>query len=513
MEKTIFGKIVNTATHATKEFLGLGNNVISTSLNSSNYSRDVPFGKSGWMFDFKGNMDVHFNFSGLTDVVKAYETCAPVFSIINKQAYAFVNGKTKILNKKGKDADNDWAKKVKKLMKRPNPLQNWKQFEAQAAIYLRLFGYCPIITVKPNGFPHEDATDMWIVPPYLCKFKFSTGKYWDLKKGWIESITITYGTEKTVITDMDRFIILKDITPGFDNIVLPSSPIQPLRQNINNLIGIYDSKGVLINYRGALGILTPELDPAGAITADPKENLEMERKLMGLGIRSGQAKFILASSALKWQQIGIPYKDLMLTEWAQDDTQIICDALVYPYKLLSANSASSSMNGNEIGEFKKQLYDDFVIPFAEMIYEQLDEAFHAEEHNCTITKDYSHVKVLQEDGLKKAQTTKVRNDGTAGKFFNNIITLKRYSEIMEEDTPPEPQASMYYNDLVKAGWIFGQQSKAPGNDNPKEEEEEDKIITGEKVMAVKCPKCLKLTKDAEPGKTYVVCEHCEEVII
>jgi hypothetical protein len=280
----------------------------------------------------------------------------------------------------------------------------------------------------------------------MCEFEFSKQTFYNLKKGFISSVKVKYGNEETIFKNPEEdLIILRDITPGFDNMFLPGSPIKTLQQNISNIIGIYNSKGMLINYRGALGILTPETDPNGAIAINDAEKEELQSGLMRYGLKSGQWKFIVASSAMKWQQMGIPYKDLMLTEWAEDDTMVICDGLNYPYKLL-ANSATSSMNGTEVDSFKKILYHDFVIPFAEMVFEQLNEAFHASENNCTISKDYAHIPVLQQDELKKSQSRKVRNEALLIEFQNDLITRNRWLELNGEDTIPD--GNIYYSQWI-----------------------------------------------------------------
>lgn len=452
--ENLISKIVKGSGNAVKSFFGVGSFDSSSLISPMLYRNDTPFGRSGWLFNAGGpGVDVHFSFNGLSDVIKSYEQCPPVFSIINKQAYAYVNGKTWITNSRGKEATTPYAKKVKALLVKPNALQNGKQFDAQVAIYLRLFGHCIIFPIKPKGYPNEDATALWIIPPYMCEFSFAKQTFYNLKKGFITSIKVKYGQEESTLNPED-VIIIRDITPGFDTLFLPGSPIKPLQQNINNLIGIYNSKGMLINYRGALGILSPEKEEGGSIPLSSDEKEEMQDELLKYGLRRGQWKFIIANSAMRWQQIGIPYRDLMLTEWAEDDVRAVCDGLNYPFKLL-ANTESSSMNGTEVDSFKKILYQDFVIPFAEMIYEQLSEAFKAEENNCTIEKDYSHVQVLQEDDSKKAQARKTRNDALQIEFYNNMLTLNRWLELNGEDTLMGEEGKMYYYQLVQAGWTFG----------------------------------------------------------
>jgi len=428
MKESFISKIVNASGNAAKSFLGL----TTESINAGNYrSGGTAFGSNGWLFDQAG-MDVHFSFNGLGDIVKAYEFCPPVYSIVNKQAYAFTNGKTWVTNTKGKESNTEYAKKVKKLLNKPNALQNGKQFEAQAAIYLRLFGYCVILPIKPFGFPNADAEALWIIPPYMCEFTFAKQTFFNLKKGFISNIKVKYGEEISNLT-ADQVIVLRDITPGFETLFLPGSPIKPLQQNINNLIGIYESKGMLINYRGALGILTPEVDPNGAIAMDDPEKENIQEGLKKYGLRGGQWKFIVANSAMKWQQMGVPYRDLMLTEWAEDDCMVVCDGLNYPYKLL-ANTKSSSMNGTEVESFKKVLYQDFVIPFAEMVFEQLNEAFEATENNCLISKDFSHVSVLQDDDVKKSTARLILNQALKVEYEQGLITLNGWLEKLGEDS-------------------------------------------------------------------------------
>lgn len=457
MAQSFLTKIATAGAGAVKSFLGadVPSIDILSPMNYGNRTGSLP--NSGWMFDSpSAGYDTYFSFTGLDDIVKAYETCPVVYSIINKQAYAITNGKTWLMDNKGKPGKGPYADKISSLLAAPNMFQNWKQFEAQMTIYIRLFGYCMVLPVIPVGYTIEDATALWIVPPYMCTIEYAEGTFFNMKNGFIKSITISYGREKTTITEMDKIIILKDITPGFSdgNIFLPSSPVKPLQQNINNLIGIANSKGTLINYRGALGILTPEIDPNGAIAQTPDEISQMQNDLMRYGVRSGQWKFIVANSAMKWQQMGMSYRELMLTEWGEDDTMVICDGLNYPYKLLS-NTASGSMAGTEANEWKKLLYQDFAMPFGKMITEQLGEALGLKEQNLHLEKDFSHVSVLQEDDLKNATARKARNDALLIEFQNNMLTLNRWLELNNEDAMPGDLGKKYYYELVELGWTFG----------------------------------------------------------
>jgi hypothetical protein len=127
----------------------------------------------------------------------------------------------------------------------------------------------------------------------------------------------------------------------------------------------------------------------------------------------------------------VPYRDLMLTEWGQDEVMTIADKLDYPYKLL-ANNNSTAFNGNDINEFKKQLYVDFILPFSEMIYEQLSEWFSASDYNVIWVKDYSHLAVLQDDKNKLASAKLTLNQAKKIEFDNGLISINQWLKSIGE---------------------------------------------------------------------------------
>jgi hypothetical protein len=63
-----------------------------------------------------------FNYSGHESAIKAYTTCPPVSAIIDRKAQAYINGKTWILNTKGKESFTPEAKQLRKLFTLPNPV-------------------------------------------------------------------------------------------------------------------------------------------------------------------------------------------------------------------------------------------------------------------------------------------------------------------------------------------------------------------------------------------------------
>lgn len=453
---------------AGRELLKLNiGNAFKSLLPQSEHSMDVAPGSyrgidgSDPMFFWGDNFNVEkvFSYTGHTSSLTAYKQCPPLTSVINRKAQAYINGKTWIMNTQGKEATSPDAKKLKKLFARPNPIQSWKQFEAQQQIYIQLFGFSIVFPIIPAGFEKYgpiEASSMWNIPPFMIDIKESNKIFYQTdQSGIIDKIQLTYRNQK-VDLPLKSLYIFKDFTPSFETLVFPESRVQTLQMPINNIIGAMESRNVLINYRGALGAFTQEQSGGQypTIPMQPAEKEQLQKDFARYGLKNRQWKFIITTAALKWQQIGIATKDLMLFEEIDSDTMMICDQFGYPYRLL-ANNSSNSLGGSDVKQYKQLLYQDTIIPEAESCYEQWNNMFLTEERNINIQKDYSHLPILQEDEKDKATARYTRNQALLIEFQNNLLTLNRWLELNGEDTLTTPEGKLYYYQLVAQGWKFG----------------------------------------------------------
>lgn len=431
----------------------------------SNYRADDP------MFFWSDNFQNEhvFAYAGHDSSLKAYQKCPPLTSVINRKAQAYINGKTWVMNTRGKEATSKEADKIRKLLSKPNPLQSWKEFEAQQQVYMQLFGFSIVFPIIPIGFEKYgpiEATSLWNIPPYMLTIKETNKIFYQTdQSGIIESITLSYRNQKTTLP-LKSLYIFKDITPSFQTLVFPESRVCSLEMPINNIIGAMESRNVLINYRGALGAFTQ--DPGNGqytpIAMNDKEKESLQNDFRRYGLKNKQWKFIFTTAALKWQQIGVPTKDLMLFEEIDSDTMMICDQYGYPYRLL-ANNSSNSLGGSDVKQYKQLLYQDTIIPEAESCYEQWNNMFRTQEMNICLEKTYSHLPVMQKDEKDKASARYTRNQALQIEFLNNLITLNRWLELNEEDTLTTPEGKMYYYQLVVAGWKFGTTGATQNNNN------------------------------------------------
>jgi hypothetical protein len=454
-----------------------GNAIKSLSVAESSFSNltfrqaFAPGNESGtWFFGAgPGGEDLHFSFSSLKDAINAYQRCPPVAAIINRKAQAHINGKTFILNTSGKardkEATGEVAIRLRNLLAKPNPLQSWSQFEAMMKVYITLFGFCPILAIRPVGFDATYAKALWILPPFLLDIQESEEMFYNRKGSLIKSIEITY-RGKTSNLDPDDVFFVKDVTISLSSLALPQSRIKSLAYPINNAIGAYISKNVLINRRGALGILSNGgKDAMGALPLSADDKKEVQDDLMRYGLMHNQWQVVVTNASLQWQQMGYPTKELMLFEEIEAATMALCDGLGYQYRCLNENS-SNSLGGSDVNEFRKMVYTDHVIPEAQNIYEQLNNFFELSKYNLVLEKDFTHLAVLQEDEVKKAMARFNRSRAMMVEFQNNLITLNEWRKANGDDPITKTEdgddfGNLYYSKLLDLGWKFG-----PGGGTP-----------------------------------------------
>ena len=398
----------------------------------------TPIG-DGWAFSTAGGVYSYFKYTDRYSCTDAYNRCPGLNAVINRKAQAFINGETWVLDAStGSVSTGIYANQFRELMARPNPFQTWEHFEAQMYIFLLVYGFCPILAIKPLGYKNNiDASMLWNIPPTMIDFH-PTGKF--LKQTDIESIvdyvTINYAGEIAQVSIND-ICIVRDITIPTDNLpLLPDSRIRALEFPINNQIGAYESRNVLINFRGSLGIFSREIGQNGQIGVPPptkEEKEDLQKEFRRYGLRKNQWQYIITSAAVKWQPISVPVKDLMLFEEVKGSNEAICDKYAFPYELLANEKGTTFDNRSEAG---KDLYQNAIIPESKSIYKQLGAFFKLQDYGLILDKDYSKVPVLQEDEKERVEARHIRNQAYKIEWDNDLITRNQWRVANGEDAIP-----------------------------------------------------------------------------
>lgn len=398
------------------------------------------------LFEQDGNGYNYFRYENYSSSVLAYEKCPPVSAIINRKAQAYINGKTWILNSKGKEATGPEANKLKKLLMSPNPLQSWKQFEAQGKVFFDLFGFNIVLPIKPIGFPSNiDATSLWNIPASWIDIQATQEMFTKAGGIGLSQIAFNFNGSRSVINVSD-LIIIRDFTPSFSTITFPGSKLHALSLPINNIIGALESRNVMINFRGALGILSSDAGTGmyAPIAMTPQEKDDLQRDFKRYGLRSKQLQVIMTTAALKWQQMGYPTKDLLLMEEVQESTKSLCDGLNFPPHLLGL--IDPTFNNQESAD--KGLYQNCIIPDANNIYDQWSTAFGLYDLNLRLDKDFSHLPVLQDDKVALGEARWRLNQAYAIEWEKGLVTKNQWRVANGED--PVTGDDIYIGDVKLA---------------------------------------------------------------
>lgn len=421
---------------------------------------------------FGGNgIDYRFAYNGHSSALKAYGTCPPLTAVINRKAQCYINGTTEVLNTQGNDSNSTDAKRLKILLSRPNPLQTWRQFEAQQYIYIQLFGFCITLPIMPAGFENMGpifATSLWNIPPYMVDVQETQKLFYQTDlTGIIEYIRLNY---KGITTNLPlkNLFIFRDFIPGINSMVFPDSRVKALEMPINNIIGAYLSRNELINYAGAQGLLSPDAeDTSGTIPLKEEEKLRLQEDAKRqYGIQRGQWRYIIAPTRIKWQPIGKPTKDLMLFEEISDDIMRICDSYNYPSPLLNSEKGPNVSN---TAQYQAQIYTDGIIPESIDYYEQWHAYFQLDRYNLKIVKNYNHIPVLQENKKEQGQAALYLTQALMLLWAQDLITANEILDELEMDK--KPGWDIYRSDFLKMGKL--QPNFKPGSDSSNDVEDQN----------------------------------------
>lgn len=429
---------------------GVAKSLDIATINTGNYRGLNSRGAGSWFFSADGRSDFYFSFSGVESCIKAFEKCAPAQAIILKKVLADANGKIKIVNTqgkaKGKEATGEVATAVNRLLSKPNPLQSGSMFTMMAKLYIQTFGHCIILpSGLPAGFPAYEAKYWWILPPNM--YDVTETESFFLQSGRsIDRIVIKWNGYQTTINHNDC-LILRDVVPNFSSMALPASRLKANEQPINNIIGAYESRGVIIDQRGPDKIISSDKsDISGKISLSPTERQEIQEDFANrYGLRKGQWRQLITNAAIKVDTIGFNMQELMLFEEIKDDIERIADSYQFPVELL-AGFKSSSMNSGTAGyNADKMLYQNAILPESEDMMRQISEWLGLRELGLEITRDFSHVAALQENRKEQAEARRALNQALQVEFRNNVITLNRWRELLGEE--PATGGDVYYSDM------------------------------------------------------------------
>lgn len=384
--------------------------------------------------DFKGNFWYLSNFFSLSGKVKndydlcldqdkadSLLVCTPFSTVINKVGSLFANGRIYVTDKDGNEKEeyND----IRELLSRPNPLQTRVGFLKEIEMSLKVFGYCPIFTVRSTKKSLPLA--MYVIPAQIFHM-ISSGKLfrqYDIKD-IVSRVYLEWNGVQEDLSEEDYFVIYDSSANinGSNQDIEFSSVTDSLSMPVNNWIAAMAASYQLIVNGGPKGIIYSDYsDKMGnqVMTPDEKEALESKLKEK-YGILN---KFPILTSKIKlgWIPLNYDSSQLKLHEEDVRCSRKICNAIGLDYSLFD----ESKYDNKSIAE--KSAYQGLIIPDSEKVTEALTEALCPK--GIFIKLDYTHVDCLQKD--KSASSSAFQ------KMASSLIQLVENGQITLDESRNE----------------------------------------------------------------------------
>lgn len=331
-----------------------------------------------------------------------YNTTVELQAVLGRKAQMFSNGIYKHYRMNGTKVECVENSPYITLLENPNPLQSrneqLKSYSIQNDLYGNSFMY------KLQGLKSAPPKNLWLLPSNYMRI-IPTGKVW--KQTDLKDIVSKYELHQDNLIKETFTVdeIMHIFNYNAENPIKGVSPLFAVQMALSNIRGAYGYRNVLINERGAVGMISNDSkDTDGGIPMTGTEEKDfVNNYLNNYGTGDSKAKILLTSSSLKWTPFNYPTKDLMLFEEISEDFKKIIDHFGLNQYLFSFDKGTTFAN---LEEGKKLVYQDTIIPMAELFTYKLSNFLGLDTSKEWIELDYSHIEVMQENESTKSEVLK-----------------------------------------------------------------------------------------------------------
>jgi phage portal protein BeeE len=222
---------------------------------------------------------------------------------------------------------------------------------------------------------------------------------------------------KTFEQDSILWLRVTDI----DDPLIGVSPLKSLKYPITNTKYAYDYLNSISGKKGAIGILSDNnKSPMGGMPLKSEEKAKIENQYTDeYGVGEGQRKVIVTQSALQWQPMTYPTRDLLLLEQIDAYFLTIVDHFGMNVNLFSSKNQTYENVKNSI----IQVYQDTIIPEADLFCQELTKFLNIKEGQ-RIVPSYDHVEILKDNSVVDSISQLVQS---------NILTPLQAQNILAEN--------------------------------------------------------------------------------
>lgn len=350
----------------------------------------------------------------------AYQDIPQLNSVVNRLSDAFIRGKKQIKTSEGELSDNP----LSEVLSNPNPLQS--KFEFWETFYrnLQVFERVHVLKLQTGKEIHKlivlPTIDVEIVA--ASNFNVKTGL---VQEDFIGGYKFTFKGVEVPLEAKDVWTYTGSSLSGDTNGYLyPDNKMRSLLKPLSNIELNYTSRNELIKSHGAIGMISSDnKDADGTVTLTPAEKKDIQEDFKKYLLATGEYKYIITTSALKWTPMSISVKDMMFAEGLQIDTNTIADVMNYPAGLMSAGQSETKYSN--LPELRQMVYTDNIISNSQKIDWSFNQEFKEQLGTDKLVTDYSHIEVLQADKEKTAAANKKETENISllnNQIYNGIIT-------------------------------------------------------------------------------------------
>ena len=368
-------------------------------------------------------------------LLQCYVQNPVVQATINIKANAFSNLKFVVKNLSDEEEiplEQYTDENLKRLLLKPNPLQRRSEWLKQFKTNLEVFGNGYIYASTPLGFNNIDfdnITTLKNLPPYRMWAKHGT--MW-LEATEIDEIIEYYrfrnfdGKETQIQPQKVMHLNDVNITHEQYQFTQGQSRLIGLQRPISNIDAAYESRNVMIERRGAIGMLTNDKRDGemGAVPLKEEEIEEIQENYRKYGLQEHQYNLLISNQPLKYQKMAQNVRELMLFEEVEADAIAVANAYGVPELLVKYYIKGGTFNNLNVSE--RRLYDSTIIPETEEFMVALNDFLGTQEKGIKLLGSYAHVKVLQENQKEEAETHATNERAAASAFLMGAITYNQY---------------------------------------------------------------------------------------
>jgi hypothetical protein len=380
------------------------------------------------------------DFGNYQALIRAYVECTPLSSIIANKAKSFAGGKMEVLNANTLNYVRGAYKEWEQLLNNPNPIQSRQGFFKQIYTYLQLQGYCILLKIYPSGF-RDRPSKLFCLPFWCIDIEDRNKPLHDIQQDDLyRDIYFCYGGKRTLLNPKDIIIIRDDTGIYNERTWMPKGKVELLRNPITTFLSCDEAEITLIQKKGALGILSNKTsDKSGYVPIGEEEKQELQNDFQRYGLSRSQWQYIITSANLEWQPMTFPASELQLQESSVKAVKAMCDKLGYYYEL---TAYSERKNLSNVNSFDRMQYQNFVIPEAEDIMEQITQGL-VGDLPILMRMDYSNAPALQQSDEAKGKGLQALNQALQIEWDNGLITRNDWLEAIGKDKVSNPEFDKY----------------------------------------------------------------------